>query len=141
MTDESGHTCNQKPHALVADANGDVKILFQLDNAQGKPVVIEGVLCTTAPSGNIRKDDFTTFSKMLSSPVQMNAGESATVGDALSDIDDVIICVDEDGTDLQMAAGSNFRGSLAIIYSFVDDVPGAPSRLAVATVSGNVQAE
>ena len=137
---QPGFTCNQKPHALVADSNNNVKMLFQLDNAQGKSVDIEGLLCTAAPTGNIRKIDVTGFGVTLPA-VQMTAGESMSAGDVASDISEVIPCVDEDGTVLQLSPNSNFRGSLAVLYRFTDDVPGAPARLAVATVSGNVQAE
>lgn len=142
---QPGFTCNQKPHALVSDANtGEVKMLFQLDNAQGKSVELEYILCTSAPTGNVRKSDAEAFGAAVPTAAdqdKLGAGQSKTVGDPASDIDVVVTCVDENGDPLQMSAGTNFRGSLAVVYSFADDVPGAPSRLAVATVSGNVQAE
>lgn len=139
---QPGFTCNQRPHAIVADANGDVKVLFQLDNAQGKTVNVENILCTTSPIGNIRKNDVEAFGVAVPPLEQeMTAGQSKSVGDAASAITPVIWCIDESGTTLQLAATTNFRGSLAIVYRFTDDVPGAPSRLAVATLSGNVQAE
>lgn len=139
---QPGFTCNQKPHALVADSSNNVRMLFQLDNSQGKSVLVENILCTTAPTGNIRKSDVETFGvSVLPAQQEMTAGESKSIGDAASDITAAVACTDENGDALQLAPTTNFRGSLAIVYRFSDDVPGAPSRLAVATVSGNVQAE
>jgi len=129
---QPGFTCNQKPHALVADGSGNVRILFQLDNTQGKSVIVKGMICTTAPPGNVRKNDITLD---LNKP--MAAGESATFGIVGSEV----LCKNEDGTTVKLAPNSNFRGSLGIVYQFSEDITGVPPRLAVATVTGTVQSE
>ncbi len=134
---QPGFTCNQKPHTLVADSGNNVRLLFQLDNAQGKSVIVKGFLCSVAPPGNIRKTDI----ELLASEVQMASGESKTVGSANAQITDEVGCKNEDGTVVKLAANSNFRGSLGVLYRFAEDQPDAPDRLAVATVSGTVQAE
>ena len=138
---QPGFTCNQKPHVLVADSGNNVHILFQLDNTQGKSVVLQEVLCTTAPTGNIRKSDVDSNGVTLSTPVPMASGESKSLGDAVkSDIKVQVDCKNEDGTSVKLSPNSNFKGTLAVVYSFADDVPGAPPRLATATVTGSVQA-
>lgn len=134
---QPGFTCNMKPHTLVADTDNDVRLLFQLDNGQGKSVIVRGVLCTVAPAGNVRKTDVTLFS----SDLPMAAGESVTVGGPNADIQGVVACENEDGTGLKLAPNSNFRGSLGVVYRYAEDQPDAPDRLAVATVTGSVQAE
>lgn len=134
---QPGFTCNQKPHTLVADSSNNVRLLFQLDNTQGKSVVIKGVLCTVAPVGNVRKSDV----ELLSSEEPMAAGESITLGGPSADVTSEVDCQNEDGTTTKLAANSNFRGSLGVLYRFSEDQPDAPDRLAVATVTGAVQAE
>lgn len=135
---QPGFNCNQKEHVLVADSGNNVRIQFQLDNTQGKAIRVTGILCTTAASGNIRKSDVTSNGVVLGSPVVMASGQSKTVGSPGSDITDEIECVKEDGTTVVLAPASNFRGSLAITYNFQEEVPDAPERLAVATVTGTV---
>jgi hypothetical protein len=115
-----------------------VRLLFQLDNTQGKSVIVKGVLCTTAAAGNVRKTDVTAFT---GGDVPMAAGESKTIGGPNADITDEVECENEDGTTAQLAPNSNFRGSLGVLYRFAEDQPDAPDRLAVATVTGAVQAE
>jgi hypothetical protein len=134
---QPGFTCNQKPHTLVADSSNNVRVLLQLDNTQGKSVVVKGLLCTVAPAGNVRKADIDLFA----SEKPMAAGESVTIGGPNADITTEIECQNEDGTAVKLAANSNFRGSLGVLYRFSEDQPDAPDRLAVATLTGSVQAE
>jgi hypothetical protein len=134
---QPGFTCNQKPHTLVADTSNNVRLLFQLDNTQGKSVVVKGVLCTVAPAGNVRKTDI----DLLASERPMAAGESVTFGGPSADVTGEVECQNEDGTTVKLAANSNFRGSLGVLYRFAEDQPDAPDRLAIATVTGSVQAE
>ncbi len=134
---QPGFTCNQRPHTLVADAGNDVRILFQLDNTQGKSVEVLGVVCTVAPGGNVRKTDVNLFA----SARPMAAGESITLGGPSADVVGEIECENEDGTTVKLAPNSNFRGSLGVLYRYAEDQPDAPDRLAVATVTGSVQSE
>ncbi len=138
---QPGFTCNQKPHALVADTGNNVHILFQLDNTGGKSVVVSEILCSAAPPSNIRKSDIDANGVTLTTAVPMASGESKTVGDTVkSDRKVQVDCKNEDGTAMKLSPNSNFKGSLAIVYSYSDDVPGAPPRVAAATVTGRVQA-
>lgn len=137
---QPGFTCNQKPHAIVADASDSVYLLFQLDNAQGRAITITGISCMTTATGNVRKTDVEAHNA-LSGPVLLAAGESRTVGSEDSDITDEVLCLNDDGTVTVLSANSNYKGALAVLYHFQGDVPGAPERLAVATVTGTVQSE
>jgi hypothetical protein len=134
---QPGFTCNQKPHTIVADSTNTVRLLFQLDNTQGKSVVVKGIQCTVAPVGNVKKGDI----EDLEDNVSMAAGESVTIGGPNADVTEVIECVNEDGSEVKLAPNSNFRGSIGLVFRFAEDQPDAPDRLAVATVAGSVQAE
>ncbi len=138
---QPGFTCNQKPHTLVADTGNNVRLLYQLDNTQGKSVSVSGVLCSVAPAGNVRKSDVESHGVTLSPARPMAAGESVTMGGPSADVTGEIECKNEDGTTTKLAPNSNFRGTLAIVYRFAEDQPDAPDRLAIATVTGSVQAE
>ncbi|MFN7991870.1 MAG: hypothetical protein U0R44_06985 [Candidatus Micrarchaeia archaeon] len=139
---QPGFTCNQKQHVLVADSGNNVRLQFQLDNNQGKSVKVLGILCTTSPPGNIRKADIASRGLAIPSPGrQMAAGESITAGSSGSTITSNIACVDETGAAVKLSPNSNFKGTLALEYAFTDEVPGAPTRLATATLTGNVLSE
>ncbi|MFH0885348.1 MAG: hypothetical protein V1861_06580 [Candidatus Micrarchaeota archaeon] len=138
---QPGFTCNQKPHTLVADTSNNVRLLYQLDNTQGKSVLVSGVLCSVAPAGNVRKSDVESNGVTLTPARPMAAGESVTMGGPNADVTDEIECQNEDGTTTKLAPNSNFRGTLGIVYRFAEDQPDAPDRLAIATVTGSVQAE
>lgn len=132
---QPGFSCNQKPHAVVAGTGNDVRIVFQLDNTQGKSVEVTRVLCTTAAPGNVRKDVVESEGSQFT--LSMASGQSYAFGASGAEIE----CINEDGTTLKLAPNSNFRGSLGILYKFSEDLPGAPTRLAIATVTSTVQAE
>ncbi len=137
---QPGFSCNQKPAALVADTGNNVHILFQLDNTGGKSIVLSEILCSASPPSNIRKSDVDANGVTLSTAVPMASGESKTIGDTVkSDIKVQVDCKNEDGTSMKLSPGSNFKGSLSIVYNYADDVPGAPPRVASATVTGKVQ--
>lgn len=134
---QPGFSCSQKNHVVVADEDGNnLRLIFQLDNQQGKGVVVTGVLCSATSPANVRKSDVV----LLADPQQMSAGQSRTFGGPGTDVASDIFCRSEDGTTLVLAPNSNFRGSLAITYRFDDDIA-AIDRLAVATVTGIVQSE
>ena len=140
---QPGFSCSTKKHALVYDTDDDVvKILFQLDNQQGKPIDLYGVHCSSVAPANIKKSDVRGLPEIdpqLPEYMQMAAGRSITVGGADADIEAQLVCKNEDGSNVVLAPGSNFRGSIAITYRFSEDLPGAPTRLAVATVTGTIQ--
>jgi hypothetical protein len=137
---QPGFGCSTKKHVLVADSSDNIRILFQLDNQQGKSVEILDVMCTSAAPANVRKSDVDT-AEPSAFVEQMAAGTSKTFGGSASDLTEEVPCYDEQGNRLTLNAGSAFKGTLAVVYKFTEDVPSAPTRLAVATVTGNVQAE
>lgn len=130
---QPGFGCSTKKHVLVADSGNNVRLLFQLDNEQGKAVSISGVLCSSDSPANINK----AAVPALASNISLAGGQSISFGGVGEEVD----CVKEDGTDVILAPNSNFKGTLAITYNFDEEVAGAPERLAVATLTGNVQSE
>ncbi len=138
---QAGFGCPE--HVLVADEDNNVRVLFRLDNQQGEAINLLGVLCTSAPPANVMKDDLVTLQEIdPQNPVslQMSAGKSITLGSPDSDVKGEIVCLTEDGSNVVLSPGSSFRGSIAITYEF-GNLPGAPVRMATATVTGNVQEE
>jgi len=138
---QPGFGCSTQKHVLVSDENNMVNLLFRLDNQQGKSVRILGVLCSSASAGDVRKSDFEDNNEALSIDEPMSAGSSLSFGGTGADVPQEIVCIDEGGTPIALSPGSNFKGTLAILYRFAEEVPGAPERIAVATVTGNTQAE
>ena len=142
---QPGFSCSSKKHVLVSDVNNDVKVLFQLDNNQGRGVTVTGFICSTASAANIRKTDINGYMSAHSYTIDqdLSAGQTMTFGAPASGdhFASEVWCVDEGGSQLSLTPGSAFKGSIAVMYSFQDDVPGAPARIAVATVTGNTQAE
>lgn len=140
---QPGFACNSKPHALVADSGNNVRLLFQIDNVQGKSVKILGFLCTTAAPGNVRVSDVESNGVDVTNANQQSfaSGQSKSVGSGTSDIPVEVDCVDGSGSQVVLSPSSNFRGTLAVRYQFSEDIPGAPQRLAVATVTGSVVGE
>ncbi len=144
---QPGFSCSTKKHVLVSDVNNDVKVLFQLDNNQGRGIIVTGFICSTATGANIRKTDIDGYMADNSYTIdqELSAGQTMTFGAPVSGgqmhFPNEVWCVDEGGNRLSLTPGSAFKGSIAVMYNFQDDVPGAPARLAVATVTGNTQAE
>lgn len=138
---QQGFTCNQKQHVLVADASNNVRLLFQLDNTQGRNVKIYGVLCTDATTGNVNKTEVENYGYWLGTDPgeyqPLAAGQSFQFGGT----GDEVMCKKPGGAQIVLSPNSNFRGTLAVVYGFEDEVSGAPTRISVATLSGNVQAQ
>ncbi len=135
---QPGFSCSTKQHVLVASADNKVSLLFQLDNQQGKGVNVIDVLCTVKPSGNIQKADVTAKG---TAGKAMVAGSSITFGGVGADIAVPVNCLDDNGNALVLAPNSNFKGTLAVIYTYQDDIAGAPQRMATATLAGTVQSQ
>ena len=128
---QAGFSCNQKQAVLTAGSGNVVSLLFQLDNGKGRDVIINRTLCTTAPIGNVVRDTVNSRGTAVA------GGSSTMVAGATSNFN--IPCIDENGRPVTLAPNSNFKGTLAITYNYVDEVSGAPARLDVATVSGTIQ--
>lgn len=130
---QPGLSCNVKKHAILAESSGNLKLVFQLDNQQNGLIRVVGVRCSNAPAANVQKAD---VSPRLSNPVQVTQGGSAVFGS-----NSTINCYNADtGTVMQLTPNSEFKGSLAIVYTSQGDVAGI-EKLAVATLSGVVQAQ
>lgn len=128
---QPGFSCNQKQHVIIADkTDNSVSVLFYLTNDQGSAINITGLLCTTKPAGSVDKSDITA----LASPVVLAPGGAYSFNNTA-----ITGCTDENGVEVIMTPNSNFKGSIAIKYKRMDDVTGAPVRIAVATLTGNVQ--
>ena len=136
---QPGFTCNQKQHALVADTSNNVKLFFRLDNGQGSAVNVLGVLCTDETAGNVKKDDVKNNGLWNEDGlVQLSSGQSHEFG---SGDGNEVECVKTDGTPVVLTANSNFKGTLAVVYRFENEVAGAPYRLTTATLTGTVQSQ
>ncbi len=134
-------SCDQKQPALVGDTNNNVKYLFQLDNLGGKAVIVEQVTCTTTTPGNLKAADWTNAVSVPVDQGTMSSGQSKSFGSVDSNIKSDVVCYKDDGTTkVVLTANSQFHGTLAIRYKYVDDVPGAPQRTATAIITGTVQA-
>jgi len=125
---EQGFGCSTKKHVIVADdVTNNVRVIFQLDNQQGRAVDIKGVVCTNEPPANVQRDQITggcTGRLAAGATMECEAG-----------------CVDVDANPVTLTPNSNFDGSIGIKYNYQDEVSGAPERMAVATLTGKVQAE
>ncbi len=129
---EPGFSCDVKKPVLVSETGtNDVYLIFRLDNQQGQAVDIKGVLCTTKSSGDISKGDAYDVTGL-----RMVSGSSHEF-----DTTEKIYCLDDNNERVILAPNADFRGSLAIVYNYVNEVEGAPERMAVATLTGTVLEE
>jgi hypothetical protein len=139
-------SCDQKEHSLVAaTGSNNVRMLFQLDNVGGKSVQIIDVLCTTKGTNNVVAADFkNALQGVALNKLNLGSGQSMTYGGtgSTATVDNEIACYKDDGTSrVVLTPNSAFRGTLAVLYKNIDEVPGAPQRIATATVTATVQAE
>jgi len=125
---QPGFSCSTKAHAIFNDA-GAVSLALQLDNQQGKEITVEKVACIQMSPGNVERS-FAESNGVGPSESALKSGASMEL---------LVPCVGEDGSALDLAAGSDFQGSFALVYKYKNDLPTAPSRLAVATLSGAIQ--
>ena len=126
---QPGYGCSTKQHVIFSTpkAADRVTAIIQLDNQQGRDIVLKGLLCSGEPAGNVQKADISAFD----TPVSMAAGSSKSY---------TLGCVKADGTNVALSAGSSFKGSVAVLYNYQDEVDDAPERMAVASLTGTVQA-
>ncbi len=133
---QPGFGCSSKAHAIysVERANNAVNAAVQLDNQQGRDITLSYILCTDEVAGNLNSAAVTGNS----GAVQLSEAEGNMA--AGSNKEFALRCADSDGNPIPMSAGSSFRGSIAVVYKYNNEVGGAPPRLAVATITGAVQA-
>jgi hypothetical protein len=134
---QPGLSCNVKKHAILADSTtGNLKLVFQLDNQQNGLIRVVGIRCSNAPAANVQKAQVVPRIAAISIP----QGASRTLG-VTGSAAQTVNCYDErTGTVMQSAPNSEFKGSLAIVYTSDGDAAGI-EKLAVATLSGVVQAQ
>jgi len=138
---QAGFGCKK---VMIADKTStNTRSIVELSNEQGRGVKIFYVLCTESAIGNIDKTtvETNTYSWKSVNTVdgdKIAAGGTMTVG---NDAVKKLYCIKQDGTVVQLAVNSNFKGTLAVEYAFDDDVTGAPHRIATATITGPVVGE
>lgn len=134
---QPGLSCNVKKHAILADASNNIRLVVQLDNQQNGQINVLGVRCSSAPAANIQKAQVIP---RLTTAIAIPQGASRTLGVTGSAVQ-TVNCYDErTGAIMQSAPNSEFKGSLAIVYTSDGDAGGI-EKLAVATLSGVVQAQ
>lgn len=134
---QPGLSCNVKKHAILADTSNNVRLVFQLDNQQNGQINVLGIRCSTAPAANIQKAQVIP---RLSAPISIPQGGSRSLGITGTPVT-TINCYNADtGAVMQLTPNSEFKGSLAVVYTSQGDVAGI-EKLAVATLSGVVQAQ
>ena len=86
---QPGFSCTTKKHVLVADVDNNIRILFQLDNQQGRGVTVTGVLCSSGAPANIEKSDVVdlTDPELASTHQQIAAGQSIIFGGPGTDVE------------------------------------------------------
>ncbi len=134
---QPGLSCNVKKHAILADSSNNVRLVFQLDNQQNGQINVLGVRCSSAPAANIQKAQVIP---RLSTAISIPQGGSRVLGTNTSTVTTVNCYNADTGAIMQLAPNSEFKGSLAIVYTSQGDVAGI-EKLAVATLSGVVQAQ
>ncbi|MBI5223702.1 hypothetical protein HY990_04740 [Candidatus Micrarchaeota archaeon] len=148
---QAGLSCSNKKHSLVSGPPANaVNLIFQLDNQEGRSIDISAVLCSNAPTGNIQKTSLQTAQARLSRNVTLAPGASAVFGSSTGVTTGVtyggaatLNCYNLDTatpSQLVLAPNSNFKGSVAILYRFQDDLVGAPDKVAVANLGGVIEA-
>jgi hypothetical protein len=130
---QPGFSCSTKQDVIFDNtSNGNVTtVIIQLDNQQGRDITLLGVACSSKPPGNLADSDVTNNPPpQLVQPMQMNAGSSEQFE---------LECMDANNYMVTLTPGATFSGSIGVVYNYVDEVSGAPPRLAVATLTGTVQ--
>lgn len=126
---QPGFSCSSKQHVVFSNSTNQNRttLIVQLDNQQGRDILLKGVLCSSEPAGNINRASFASEDLVSQA---MAAGSSTSMQR---------VCVNGVRTPVALAVGSSFKGSIAVLYNYADEVTGAPERIATGSVSGNVQ--
>ena len=134
---ETGFNCNEpKPTVSAAAGTNSIFLSVRFSNQQRTNVQIVKVMCTNAPIAQVNPD----MGGVLSD-VGVPAGVSDTiVAGSFIDMPRVPCEKVEGGVDkpIQLAKGSDFKGTLVVWYHVVPEIEGAPLRYTTASVSGPV---
>ncbi|MFH2106110.1 MAG: hypothetical protein ABII22_02535 [Candidatus Micrarchaeota archaeon] len=133
--DKADFNCQSPPPVLVASAGSNtVSMIVKIENNDKNPIVIEGVLCTTAAKGEIDKAWSTDVSPATGG-ITIGSGTSTPIDGTWPSI----ACKGKDGiTPLTLNPNSEFKGNLVIWYHYTERLPGEPLRKANAVVTGKV---
>lgn len=126
---QQGLGCSK--HLIVYDKTiGGDRVIFSLENNLGQSIILEKVVCTNLPSGEISKDLISRIgSSIPSGQANMATGTSKELS---------VPCKEKGGSLLTNGPNSDFKGYVAFTYKYVDDLQDAPARIAVASVTGQV---
>ena len=126
---QQGFGCSK--HIIVYDkANGIDRVIFSLDNNAGQAIKLEKIVCTNAGAGEITKELITSVGDEVPSDKRdMSAGTSKQFN---------VPCKDKNKNPISIGPNADFKGYVAFTYKYADDLEGAPSRVAIATVTGQV---
>ncbi|MFH1222531.1 MAG: hypothetical protein V1492_05605 [Candidatus Micrarchaeota archaeon] len=125
MFTQPGLTCSKQ--IIYYDAVNKIDMVtFKFENQQGQAIDLKGIVCTTMPATSINKT-FVIDKGGLTS--RLSAGQV---------IDTTVPCYEADGKPTELGKGSPFKGSIAVVYTGAEDPEGAPSRVAIATLTGTV---
>ncbi len=129
MFSQQGLGCAK--HIVVYDRTmGGDRIIFSLENNLGQSIILERVVCTNVPSGEITKDLISGIgSPVPADQARMAAGTSKELS---------VPCREKSGGLMTNGPNSDFKGYVAFTYKYVDDLQDAPARIAVASVTGQV---
>ncbi len=129
---DPGFSCDVKKPVIVSEEGTNyVYVIFRLDNQHGQAVDVHGVLCTTKSRGDISKSEAYNVTGL-----RMVSGSSHEF-----DATGRIYCLGDDGERVILGPNANFRGTLAVVYNYADEVTGAPQRMSTATLTGTVLEE
>jgi len=129
MFSQQGLGCSK--HMIVYDKTiSGNKVVFSLENNLGQTIVLERVLCTNVPSGEITKDLLSRIGGQIPD-AQKNMASGTTKEFSVP-------CKDKTGVLLTNGPNSDFKGYVAITYKYSDDLADAPARIAIASLTGQV---
>ncbi|MEM4208718.1 MAG: hypothetical protein QW153_04005 [Candidatus Bilamarchaeaceae archaeon] len=126
---QQGLSCSK--HLIVFDKTaGGNKVVFSLENNLGQTINLEKVACTNVGSGEITKELITKIGAGI--PDEQKPMTSGTSKEFF------VPCKDKNGNLLSNGPNTDFKGYIAVTYKYADDLAGAPSRIAIATITGQV---
>lgn len=129
MFSQQGLGCSK--HVIVYDSGmGGNRVVFGLENNLGQSIILEKIVCTSVPSGEITKQLISSIGDDVpEGSVKINSGTSKEFS---------VPCKDKNGELLTNGPNTDFKGYVAFTYKYVDDLADAPARIAIASVTGQV---
>ncbi|NYZ77328.1 hypothetical protein H0O02_03360 [Candidatus Micrarchaeota archaeon] len=134
---QPGFSCDVKKPVIVSESGtNEVYVIMRLDNQQAQGIIVKGIICTTAAAAEIDKSKAYAITGLPPVPSGGNVEFTSTL------LGQKVYCIDDKTPANRVVAVPNadFRGTIGILYSYVNEVEGAPDRLATATLTGTVLA-